>query len=94
MPLLDIVAAGPDQVAAKSAALATSALVCNHTANQDAVRCGLSLAPLLLLTLLLKHNGMLRQSSSNLSTASLQAHRRTLHALLCKPVMALQCITL
>ncbi len=38
MPLLELAAAGPDQVAAKSAALAISALVCNHTANQDAVR--------------------------------------------------------
>ena len=38
MPLLDLAAAGPDQLAAKSAALAISALVCNHTANQDAVR--------------------------------------------------------
>ena len=40
LPLLDIVAAGPDQLAAKSAALAISALVFNHTANQDAVRYG------------------------------------------------------
>ena len=38
MPLLDLAAAGPHQLAAKSAALAISALVCNHTANQDAVR--------------------------------------------------------
>lgn len=38
MPLLELAAAGPDQVAVKSAALAISALVCNHTANQDAVR--------------------------------------------------------
>ena len=37
-PLLDIVAAGPDQLAAKSAALAVSALTTNHTANQDALR--------------------------------------------------------
>ena len=40
IPLLDIASAGPDQLAAKSAALAISALVCNHTANQDAVRYG------------------------------------------------------
>ena len=38
MPLLDIVATGPDQLAAKSAALAISALASNHTANQDAIR--------------------------------------------------------
>ena len=38
VPLLDIIAAGPDQLAAKSAALAISALAANHTANQDAFR--------------------------------------------------------
>ncbi len=38
MPLLDLAAAGPNQVAAKSAVLAISVLVSNHTANQDAVR--------------------------------------------------------
>ena len=38
VPLLDIIAAGPDQLAAKSAALAISALASNHTANQDAFR--------------------------------------------------------
>lgn len=37
-PLLDIVAAGPEQLAARSAALAISALAANHTANQDAFR--------------------------------------------------------
>lgn len=40
--LLDIIEGGPDQAAAKSAALALSALVCNHTANQDAVRYGMT----------------------------------------------------
>ena len=38
VPLLDIIAAGPDQLAAKSAARAISALATNHTANQDAFR--------------------------------------------------------
>ena len=42
LPLLDIIAAGPDQLAAKSAALAISALATNHTANQDAFRLSLS----------------------------------------------------
>lgn len=37
-PLLDIVAAGADKLAAKSAALAIAALTSDHTANQDAVR--------------------------------------------------------
>lgn len=42
LPLLDIIAAGPDQLAAKSAALAISALATNHTANQDAFRLSLT----------------------------------------------------
>lgn len=42
LPLLDIIAAGPDQLAAKAAALAISALATNHTANQDAFRLSVS----------------------------------------------------
>ena len=38
VPLLDIVSAGADKLAAKSAALALAALTNDHTANQDAVR--------------------------------------------------------
>lgn len=37
-PLLDLVASGPMQLAAKPAAMAISALSANHAANQDAFR--------------------------------------------------------